>query len=341
METRTKQNKKFKNFILFIAFILFFLIFDLAIGEVLRYYDHFDSKDMHSLMWDDFYKSEPNSIDVMFLGSSHARFAFDTRIFDNKLKINSFNLSSSEQTPLISYYALKEALKYQKPKLIVYEAYWREFGITDNTTAAYFAYDYIKGFDTKIQLLASMYDNKKFSSFLVEALCKTYKYRDSFFPAIKNILKGKIIKSAAASSAVKYTYFTYYKNGYFGSDKVVSNEKLYKKNPFKNAGLYYNWNKTQADYFRKIIKLCNDNNIKVLVITAPLPRPSMDYETNYEKYFSEIKSITNEFGLEYIDYNKQETDFKNEFFYDSNHLNLKGTEALDNSLVPIIKKYLK
>ncbi|MBC8061070.1 MAG: DUF1574 family protein [Clostridiaceae bacterium] len=346
MDTNIKLNKepnilpvkKYKTFLLFITFIIFFLIFDLLIGEVLRYYDKFDTptQDMHSLMWNDFYRSTPNSYDVMFMGSSHARFAFDS-----KLNIKSFNLSSSEQTPLVGYYSLKEALKYQKPKLLVYEAYWRLFSIVDNTTAAYFAYDYIKGIDTKIEFLASMYDNKKFPSFLLEALCRTYKYRDSFFPAIKNISNGKVKKKPTSSKSVKYSYFTYYQNGYFESDKFVCDEKLFKTNPFRNVGSDFSWDKTQDYYFKKTLELCNENNIKVLVVTAPLPKPTMDYVKNYEKYNNQITSITNKFGFEYIDYNKQETAFKNEFFYDSNHLNFKGTEALDNSLMPIIKRYLE
>jgi hypothetical protein len=335
--------QKSKNILLCITFIVFFFIFDLLIGEVLNYYDHFDIPDMHSLMWNDLYKTDPNSIDVMFMGSSHARFAFDTRIFDNKLKVKSFNLSSSEQTPLIGYFSLKEALKYQKPKLLVYEAYWREFGMDDNTTSAYFAYDYMRGFDTKTELLANMYDNKNFPSFLVQAFCRTYKYRDSFVPAVKNVLEGRIIKPSTASKEIKYSNFKYYENGSFGSDEIVSNEKLFKTNPFQKAALYFKWDKTQIEYFKKTMKLCSDNNIKMLVITTPLPKPSMDYVKKYEEYSSKILSITNDYGLQYIDYNitnKKYGNFRNEFFFDSNHLNLKGTEFLDNTLIPIIKKYL-
>ncbi|PYG89157.1 uncharacterized protein DUF1574 [Ruminiclostridium sufflavum DSM 19573] len=334
---------KHKNFLLCITFVFFFFAFDFVIGEVLSYYDHFDTPNMNSLMWDDFYKSEPNSIDVIFLGSSHARFAFDTETFDNNLNIKSFNLSSSEQTPLVGYYALKEVLKNQKPKLLVYEAYWRVFGIDDNTTTAYFVYDYIKGFDTRSQLLASIYDNRNFSSFLAEALSRTYKYRDSFFPTIKNVLTGRIIKPSSPSKHIKYADFTYHQNGYFQSDEVVNNEKLFENNPFEKAGLYFKWNETQIEYFKKTIKLCNDNNIKVLVITAPLPKPSMDYIKDYKKYSSKIMNIAKKFGLEYIDYNSmniKEGNFKNEFFFDSNHLNKNGSEFLDNLLIPVIKKYL-
>jgi len=336
-------TKKLKSFILCCSFVIFFVIIDLIMGGVLRYYDHFDTPDMNSLMWKDLYKQAPNSIDVMFMGSSHARFAFDTRIFDDELKIKSFNLSSSGQTPLVGYFSLKEALKYQKPKLLVYEAYWSEFGMNDNTTSAYMVYDYMRGFDTKIQLLANMYDNKEFSSFLVQVFSRTYKYRDSFIPAVKNILKGRFIKPLLPSNDVKFTDFTYYENGYFGSGKVVGNEKLFKKNPFRNAGSKLQWDQTQDEYFKKTLKLCKDNNIKVIVVTAPLPKPTMDYIKNYKEYSSKIMSITNDFGLEYIDYNiinRTGDIFKNDFFYDSNHLNLKGTRLIDNSLIPIIKNYL-
>jgi hypothetical protein len=338
-----KPINKHKNIILVCIFLVVFKLIDLGIGEILCYYKYFNQPDMHSLAWDDFYNSKKNSIDVMFLGSSHARFAFDTKVFDKSLSVKTFNLSSSGQTPVVGYYALKEALKYQKPKVLIYETYWRIIGTNDNITPAYFVYDYIKGYDTKFEILLNTHNEKNFSSFLMQALSKTYKYREAFMPAVKNILKGNIIKSMTVANNVKYADFTYYGEGFFGSNVVASNEKLYKTNSFRNVGPNFELDNKQMEYFKKTIELCQKNNIKVLMVTAPLPTPSMEYIKDYYKYHNSFMKIANSFGIQYIDYNQENIElnkFKNELFYDSNHLNMKGTEVIDALLLPIIKNYL-
>ncbi len=328
--------------ILCIVFITIFFIIDLILGGILEYYDNFDSPDIHSLMWKDFYSHAPDTIDVMFLGSSHAKFAFNTEFYNEKLNINTFNLSSSEQTPLVGYYSLKEALKYQKPELLVYEAYWREFGINDNTTSAYAVYGYMKGQDSNITLLASISKDENFPSFLLQAICKTYKYREAFFPALKHILKGELKKNYTSYHKNQYSDFIYVSDGYNVSDKVVSSEKLFNSNPFKKAGLNFKWNDIQIRYFKKTMTLCKENNIKVLIVTAPLPKPTMGFVKNYEQYSNKILSIANDFGIKYIDYNSLDYRdiFEDHFFFDSNHLNSEGTKMINDLLLPEINSCL-
>lgn len=340
-----RLSGRHKNILLVCLFLLIFKMLDFSIGEVLYYYKYIDKPDMHSLAWDDFYSHKNKSIDVLFIGSSHARFAFDTRTFNKELGISTFNLSSSGQTPVVGYYALKEALRYQKPKLVVYETYWRIMGTDDNITPAYFVYDYIKGYDNKLGILKNVCDEKKFSTFMLQALCKTYKYREAFVPTVKSILKGRLIKSPRDTVAgVKYTDFTYYSDGFFGSDKVASNEKMYRTNPFSKAGPDFELDEEQLKYLKKAIELCNDKGIKVLMVTAPLPVPSMSYIKDYELYHNNLMDIAESYEIQYLDYNQQnikDNIFKNEYFYDSNHLNIKGSKMLDEMLTPVIRDYLK
>lgn len=342
---RLAEKKTFKSISLICIFLIVFKILDLLIGGFLHYYTYFNKPDMHELMWNDFYKFEKNSIDVMFFGSSHARFAFDASAFDENLNVKTFNLSSSGQTPVVGYFAVKEALKYQKPKVLVYETYWRLFGTTDNVTPAYFVYDYMKGIDTKGSMLLNIYNEKGFSSLLFQSLLKTYKYRKGITSAFKYISKGDAFRnSISVNSNISYGDFTYYKNGFFGSEKVASDEKLYVTNPFKKAAPDFKLDDEQIEYFKKTIDLCKTNNIKVLLVTAPLPKPTMDFMKDYDKYNNEFSEIAKSFDVNYIDYimeNRKTGMFTNDMFYDSNHLNLKGTKVLDDALIPVINKYLE
>ena len=71
-----------------------------------------------------FYRLKKNSADVLFLGSSHCYCGISPQTLYNDFKITSWNLGSSQQSVWLSYYWLKEALKYQNPKAVVLEVFY-------------------------------------------------------------------------------------------------------------------------------------------------------------------------------------------------------------------------
>lgn len=68
-----------------------------------------------------FYELDKNSIDVLFLGSSVAVNNFIPQVLYDEYGISSYNLGSEQQSILLSYYWLKEALRFQSPKVVVLE----------------------------------------------------------------------------------------------------------------------------------------------------------------------------------------------------------------------------
>ena len=71
------------------------------------------------LRWDQFYSLPSNKVDILFLGSSHAYRGFNPEIIDSMTHLNWFIVGSPAQTPVTSYYALKNVLLTQSPKQIV------------------------------------------------------------------------------------------------------------------------------------------------------------------------------------------------------------------------------
>ena len=74
-----------------------------------------------------FYELEDNTVDVLFLGSSHAFEDFNTGTLWDEYGMSSFILAGSVQPMWNTYFYLKEALKTQTPKLIVLEGYCTVF----------------------------------------------------------------------------------------------------------------------------------------------------------------------------------------------------------------------
>ena len=64
-----------------------------------------------------------NSLDILFIGSSHSYCTFNPKVFDHYLKCNSFNLGTSAQPFPVTYAGVIEILKKQNPKIIILEVY--------------------------------------------------------------------------------------------------------------------------------------------------------------------------------------------------------------------------
>ena len=66
-----------------------------------------------------FYDMDKDSVDVLFIGSSVVANAFSPQEIYDSYGIRSYNLASQQQSVFFNYYWLKEALKYQSPKVVV------------------------------------------------------------------------------------------------------------------------------------------------------------------------------------------------------------------------------
>ncbi|MCI8651274.1 MAG: hypothetical protein HFF05_02360 [Oscillospiraceae bacterium] len=72
--------------------------------------------------WDAYLCEPENSIDVLFLGSSYAYCDWNPGAMYAASGLTGYVMGGSEQTPAITYWYLKEALKTQTPSLVVMEA---------------------------------------------------------------------------------------------------------------------------------------------------------------------------------------------------------------------------
>ncbi len=66
-----------------------------------------------------FYKMKRDTVDVLFIGSSTVVNAFIPQEIYNEYGIRSYNLGSEQQSLFLSYYWLKEALRFQTPSVVV------------------------------------------------------------------------------------------------------------------------------------------------------------------------------------------------------------------------------
>lgn len=121
MEDFKHMRKKYAFAIKGIVFLLLLATILLSINQILipKYFVNNSWPTTSTYLG--FYEMPKNSIDVLFLGSSEAATGFIPQELYNNYGITSYNLGCEQQNMLVSYYWLKEALRFQKPKAVVLE----------------------------------------------------------------------------------------------------------------------------------------------------------------------------------------------------------------------------
>lgn len=119
-----KCFRKFLNALLHIlAFLLFLAVLALSFYGINRIL--MPKNTQKNSLWpttsncNQFYGMEKDSVDVLFLGSSVVVNAFSPQQLYNDYGIRSYNLGTEQQSLFVSYYWLREALRFQSPQAVV------------------------------------------------------------------------------------------------------------------------------------------------------------------------------------------------------------------------------
>ena len=116
-----RQHWKFwVRSVIFAAILVVLLV---EVNRILTPKFYYDNQWPTTSGYKGFYRMPENSVDVLFLGSSHAASAFNPQIFFNEYGIKSYNLGCEQQSLLTSYYWLREALRFQSPKAVILDTY--------------------------------------------------------------------------------------------------------------------------------------------------------------------------------------------------------------------------
>jgi len=256
-----------------------------------------------------------DSIDVLFCGSSHCYRGFDIRIF-SKAGISSFNMGSSAQTPLNTFYLLKDFTLNIHPSKIVLEVYW-------NTLQS-------KGVESAIDLISNTplsYSNFKMG-------INTY----SFEP-VKTWFYQKIhrIKFPLDQEGLLPSKNDIYISGGFVETKRDTN-KYVLENTNNQTALN---SLEQLVYIDSIYKYCKANHIELILINTPVYELVVQSISNYDEKIEEIKQFASYRNLSFIDFNSVELYQYGNWnpridWYDDTHLTQRGVVKF-NTL--FIEKY--
>ena len=253
----------------------------------------------------DMYAQPADTIDVVFLGSSHIHCDVNTALLWRDYGIAAYDYSAAEQPLWITYYYLQEICKYQNPKLVVLDLYgparfkddYQYTWLTENLNGFKFSMN-------KVGILSASCEPSRFFDYFPSLV--TYHMR---YSEVKKEDWDYLFSSRYERAAFKgYT-------PYFRADPQIEPTL----GDEEQGGLTYK----SREYLGNIIEYCADNNIDLFLTVTP-------YITTYqdELVYNQVHDIANSYGIKFdstnYSYDIMQIDFMNDF-YDESHLNYKGS----------------
>lgn len=276
------------------------------------------------LQMEQFYRQPKDSVDVLVLGSSHAFVDVDPAILYQQEGISAYDLCASMQSTWHTYYDLKEALRYQTPKLIVMDV----FRLVENFT-----------YSKESKLIKSVYGMRP--SFNKLEAIRAGLSEDNQGAAYLYFLEFPTYHGRYAD--LKREDFTFWKNapkdyrGHYEADEISPQERP----DVSHVTDRYPIEDKTREYFVKILETAKENGLPVLLINAPYIITEDD-KMVYNSLEDLLRAFDDSYQITYIDFNDRyemlDLDFASDFA-DNDHLNQTGVFKFNSYLARYIKQH--
>ena len=310
--------------------VSFFIIIFFIICNILSFFLRNDRNKYARLVMQDFYDQE--NIDFLLCGASHVAHGINPQLAKEYFSGNVFCSGTSAQKMPATYAVLKEAINKYKLKKVFVDL---DFGMAIGQQINFFD----KKPSVDIYLVSTYLKNKLIKyEYLLKATSPKY-YLNSILPIgvdkqieLDPITIVKNLKSKITGEYYKYNYeaedATYVRGGVIMETDFIKNGSFYSlaKNitPITN-----NLNEDWKNAIKKIISICEENNISLTFYSSPISDFFLNASGKYDTYISNIKQFLNEYGYQFYDFNLCKEDYltlSDNNFYDNNHLNKTGIE---------------
>ncbi|WP_029320786.1 hypothetical protein [Butyrivibrio sp. AE3004] len=312
------MKEHFKFAIRAIAFTLILCFVVTTVNYVVTPKKYYEDSWSTTSTFKGFYKMKRNTVDVLFLGSSHGGAAFNPQVVYDNNGIRSYNLCCEQQNLLVSYYWLQEALRFQNPSAVVLELYMLyTFNPDDalNTAESFtrMAIDAMKWSGVKWNCINDIckYDESQtvnsylFTNERFHTRWMNLAESDFVFASMEKHFELKGFAPLAGRGGVYPDYQPYLE---FDHEQVTEMHPL------------------MSEYLDKIVALCKEKGIQLILTKTP----TTGWDTSKH---NTVKKYADENNLEFIDFNENAYYEASKFKYSRNmsddwHCNIRGAKKL-------------
>ena len=251
--------KKIAGILRCVVFLLILVITLSTVNGSLRpKYNFFNAYWPTSTTYSQFYEMEENSIDVLFMGSSVTMNYFSPLQIYKDYGIRSFNLGGEQQSPFLSYYWLKEALRYQNPQAVVMDVrfcypYHPEQAINTSEGLTRKAIDPMRLSPVKMEL--------------VHELCALDSGHDELSYYLTNLRYHDRWKTLEKSDFYRGEFMYSKMMGYtLGTDTHGETYQIFE--PQDPVAVFDGFHALSMEYLEKIAVLCKEQEIELILVSA-------------------------------------------------------------------------
>jgi hypothetical protein len=262
--------------------------------------------------WESFNALPRNSVDVIFLGNSHNFVTFQPEIIDSILPVNSYVIGISAENVFVSYYELKEALMSQHPRVVVLETYALDL---DDASKQGYIFEFLdSGFwSLNKTAVAARYLSPNTAYSVFPALRTRLKWGKPAL-AVNQMVKGIKTKFNPPSDPLR---------GAAPRDEVMKAVE-YVSSQQAAVDTFKSPQPEIAEYLEKMVQLCKENNIELVLVTAPMLSITPDQVDYYAPFDADSFAISH--GIRQIKFEGLELNQLD--FSDSAHVNIFGSEKI-------------
>lgn len=251
------------------------------------------------------------NIDVLFLGSSHTYRGFDGRIFKDA-GLRTFNLGSSNQTPLQTELLLQQYLGRFEPKLVIYEVFPDNFEMD--------------GVESAVDVISNT-QHYVYAAWYALAVNHVMVYNTCVYGALRKLFYNDL--QFKEDSCVGLD--TYVSGGFV--ERKIEGPRQMETPPTQT--LNWKMRAKQLDAFDRSLNYLKERGVQVLLVQAPVAKDFYGIYANYPYTDSLFATKGNYLNFNYIDslnYSDAED------FYDAHHLSATGVKKFNKSLLDYLKK---
>ena len=299
------------------------------IGLLITNYNYYYGESSTLKLCMDEARDENTNYDFVILGSSTAYSSYSTEIIDNRLGVNSLNLGSEFQLVCDSNEILKDYLKYNNPKYIVFEVdpyyFWSDYSYIDTMS------------NSTTNVLPALKPSFNKMKYTCEMMIRRPELAKDF------------ITYSVNPKRLMAPYESNYNWGEFEADESYimthKGDKLYTavldEATLKAASAGFPMDYSMGwDYLEKFVASAKDSGAELIFVTSGPTDAYVESCGTWEEIHNGFAEATEKAGAKYYDFtyakpelwDKDITDWA-----DNVHLNAQGAIKVTNALCDVIE----
>lgn len=263
------------------------------------------------------YYQENKDHDVIFIGDCEVYENFSPAVLWEEYGINSYIRGSAQQLIWQSYYLLEDTLRYEKPKVVIFNVLSMKY---DKPQKEAYNRMTLEGMEWSISKVRS----------IQASMTSQENFLDYVFPLLRYHSRW----SELTADDITYLFQTEQvsHNGYYMRVDVKPAENIPDGRPLAD----YHFGENAYRYLDQMTRLCQENGIRLILVKAPSLYPYW-----YDEWERQIEEYADANDLLYLNFLElmEETgvDFATDTYDAGLHLNLSGAEKISRYLGQVLR----